>query len=84
MNLELFDSTGSFLGSVIQQSLSTVYNFEHIYLNTPLNAGKYTFRLSSDIPVEYGFAWRMTVVPEPSSLSLIMIAACGLAMRRRR
>ncbi|HAC92247.1 MAG TPA: hypothetical protein DCF63_16710 [Planctomycetaceae bacterium] len=84
MNLELFDSTGTFLGSVIQQSLSTVYNFEHIYLSTPLNAGEYTFRLSSDIPVEYGFAWRMTVVPEPSSLGLILIATCGLAMRRRR
>lgn len=84
MDLELFDSTGTFLGSVIQQSLSTVYNFEHIYLNSPLNSGKYTFRLSSTSPVDYGFAWRMTVVPEPSSWGLVLIAMCAWKMRRRR
>ena len=83
LDLELFDSTGSFLGLIVDSSLSTAYNLEHIYL-TDLAAGDYTFKISGDSAVNYGFSWRITTVPEPSSFALFGLVAFGLISRRRR
>ncbi len=86
LNLELFGSNDVFLGSLLQSSNSTAYNFEHIYLTNPLAAGKYTFRISGNVPVDYGFAWRMNFgfakAPEPSSLVLLVLGCTALFQRR--
>ena len=83
LDLELFDSSGSFLGSLVDSSLSTTYNYEHLYL-THLDPGNYTFRVSGDIATDYGFSWRITAVPEPSSLMLLSCLALGGLVHRRR
>lgn len=74
LELELFQSNGTFLNTLVQGSYSSDYSYEHIYLTDPLVSGKYTFRIRGDIPVHYGFSWRMsfdfTTTPEPSSLLL--------------
>jgi hypothetical protein len=58
LDLELYDSTGTFLGTLIDSSISTDYNVEHIYM-TGLAAGNYTFRISGDQATDFGFAWRV-------------------------
>ncbi|MEE9404260.1 MAG: PEP-CTERM sorting domain-containing protein [Algisphaera sp.] len=85
LDLELFDSSGNFLDSLIDASLSTAYNTEHIYL-TDLAAGDYTFRLSGDMATDYGFSWRMstTAVPEPASAAVLGLLTLGAFARRRR
>ena len=45
LDLQLFDSTASFLGSMLDQSVSTVDNVEHIY-RTNLGPGTYTLKVS--------------------------------------
>ncbi|MBL9165007.1 MAG: PEP-CTERM sorting domain-containing protein [Planctomycetaceae bacterium] len=59
LNLQLYDSTTSFMGSLVDQSISTVDNVEHIYLNS-LAAGTYTLKVSGAANWDYGLAWRMT------------------------
>ena len=59
LNLELFDSSGAFLGNLLDQSISTVDNVEHIY-QTNLGAGTYTLKVSGAAEWDYGLAWRMT------------------------
>ncbi len=81
LDLELFDSTGSFLGSLVDSSLSTDYNLEHIYL-TDLAAGTYTFRISGDAAADFGFAWRITTIPEPAGSVVLLIGALALIRRR--
>lgn len=83
LDLELYDSSGSFLGSLVDSSLSELYNYEHIYIED-LAAGSYTFKISGDLAVDYGFSWRINPVPEPGSFALVGFAMLGLAARRRR
>ncbi|MCY2980939.1 MAG: hypothetical protein NTU79_19915 [Planctomycetota bacterium] len=56
MDLKLFDSTTSFLGTEIGSSRSLVDNVEHIYLRN-LNAGLYTIQVSSTANSAFGLAW---------------------------
>ena len=56
MDLKLFDSTTSFLGTEIGSSRSLVDNVEHIYLRN-LNAGLYTIQVSSTGNSAFGLAW---------------------------
>jgi hypothetical protein len=83
LDLELFDSTGTFLGSLVDSSLSTLYNTEHIY-QRDLGPGNYTFRVSGDSAVDYGFSWRIGSVPEPGSVVFLGLGFAALAIRRRR
>lgn len=86
MNLEFYDSTGSFLGSMVDMSASSVDNVEHIYLQN-LTAGTYHLRVSSDINRDFGLAWRsnlVSAVPEPGSASLLSGILLTLLARRRR
>lgn len=83
LDLELYDSTGTFLGSLVDSSLSTEYNMEHIYL-TSLAEGNYTFRITGDSDTDFGFAWRISSVPEPTSGIVLGLGLIGLASRRRR
>lgn len=67
LNLQLYDSTTSFMGSLLDQSVSTVDNVEHIYLNS-LDAGTYTLKVSGAANWDYGLAWRMTTAfDEPNA-----------------
>ena len=81
LDLQLYDSSGTFMGSLVDQSISTDYNHEHIYL-TDLAAGRYTFRISGDSATDFGFAWQ--VVPEPSSGLLALACVSGMLLRRRK
>lgn len=83
LDLRLYDSTGTFLGTLIDSSLSTDYNTEHIFLED-LAGGSYTFRISGDIATDFGFSWRITAVPEPSSVIVLGIIGLGVMSRRRR
>lgn len=83
LDLELFDSSGSFLGSLVDSSLSTDYNHEHIYLQN-LAAGDYTFRITGDLATDYAFSWRIHAVPEPAAGGLLALLCAGFAVRRRR
>jgi hypothetical protein len=83
LDLELYDSTGTFMGSLLDSSLSTLYNYEHIYLQD-LAAGNYTFKVSGDSAVDYGFSWRIHPVPEPATVVFLGFGLAGLAARRRR
>jgi hypothetical protein len=47
------------MGTMLDQSVSTVDNVEHIYLNS-LGAGTYTLKVSGAANWDYGLAWRMT------------------------
>ncbi|QDT06709.1 hypothetical protein K227x_51250 [Rubripirellula lacrimiformis] len=82
LNLALFDSSGS----LIDQSISSVDNFEHIYL-TGLTEGNYRLHVSGDRAVDYGLAWRgslgVTAVPEPTTWFVAAVAITGVALRRR-
>ena len=54
MDLELYDSSGN----LVDSSVSTQYNIEHIYLEN-LPADDYTLRVVSDLDHDFGLAWRM-------------------------
>ena len=57
LNLEFYDSNGSFLGNLLDESKSTVDNVEHIYLQD-LDPGTYHLKISSDTNKDFGVAWR--------------------------
>lgn len=54
------------LGRIIDQSLSTVDNVEHIYL-TNLTPGNYTLTVSTDRARDFGLAWRMSTLSDAVS-----------------
>ena len=83
LDLELYDSSGTFLGSLLDSSLSTDYNAEHIFMQD-LATGSYTFRITGDSATDFGFSWRITAVPEPSSAVLLGLIGLGMMTRRRR
>jgi hypothetical protein len=61
LDLKLTDS----LGQIVDQSLSTIDNVEHIYIGAGqgvdhLDPGAYTLTISTDASKEFGLAWRMT------------------------
>jgi hypothetical protein len=59
LDLQFYNSTDSFLGALVDQSISTVDNVEHIY-QTNLGPGTYTLKVSGAANWDYGLAWRMT------------------------
>lgn len=83
-DLALLDSDGD----IIDQSISSVDNIEHIYTQG-LQSGRYSLRVSGDSNDAFGLAFRFstvtspTAVPEPSSLTLL-VACFGAAIVRRR
>ncbi len=84
LNLDLFDSSDSFLGTLVDSSNGSAYNNEHIFLRG-LSSGDYTFRISGDSATDFGFSWRINAVPEPSGLFLLSVfAATSMARRRRK
>jgi hypothetical protein len=84
MDLKFYDSSSSFLGTLLAQSISTEDNIEHIYM-TGLSAGTYTLAHTSDTDWDFGLAWRMETspIPEPAAFSLLA-ATTAILLRRRR
>jgi hypothetical protein len=66
LDLKFYDSTSGFLGSLVDQSISTVDNVEHIY-QTNLGPGTYTLAVSGAASWDYGLAWRMTTAFDQAS-----------------
>ena len=78
LDLALLDS----LGNVIDQSVSTVSNSEHIFLKD-LDPGSYRFRVSADSSTNFGLAWQINAIPEPGG-GLLASVMFGLYLTRRR
>ena len=81
LDLLLYDSSGSFMGTLLDSSVSTDYNYEHIYLRG-LSAGRYTLRITGGSAVDFGLAW--SAVPEPSGTLICGMLLLGALARRRR
>jgi len=80
MDLKLFNSTTSFLGTEIGSSLSLVDNVEHIYLKN-LSPGLYTIQVSSNANSAFGLAWNFAAVPEPSCIALLSVCSLFFLVR---
>lgn len=91
LSLELFDSSGGFLGSVVDQSDSLLDNVEHIYVQG-LQEGTYHLRVlnksTGSFDTDFGLAFRASrssiSVPEPSAVAALCVGICLIARRRRR
>ena len=59
LDLRFYNSTNSFMGTLVDQSISSVDNVEHIYL-TDLDPGTYTLKVTGAANWDYGLAWRMS------------------------
>ena len=84
-NLELFDSSSSFLGSLLDSSMATVGNVEHLYLNS-LGPGRYTLRVTTNSSRDFALAWRANAIPEPGSfvgLGFLTICLAAFLYRQR-
>ncbi len=82
-DMRLYDSTGSFMGTLLDSSLSTVDNIEHIYVND-LATGLYTLEITGDMDHDFALAWRINAVPEPSALGFCILLGMGICLSRRR
>lgn len=85
LDLQIYDSTDSFLGTLIDESVSTVDNVEHLYFDT-LSEGRYTIVVTGDQDRDFALAWSssFTAVPEPGSALVLAIGAVGVSVIRRR
>lgn len=61
LDLSFYDSTASFMGTLLDQSASTVDNVEHIY-RTNVGPGTYTLKVTGAANWDYGLAWRMSTL----------------------
>ena len=59
LDLEFYRSTGGFLSQLIDSSVSTVDNVEHVYVSS-LGPGTYTLKVSGAANWDFGLAWRMS------------------------
>lgn len=84
LNLMLYDSSSSFLGSLSGQSISTVDNTEHLFLQG-LGTGEYTIAVSGlSGATNYALAWQFTAVPEPTGLASLLTISWIFCLRRQR
>jgi hypothetical protein len=61
IDLRLYDSSSGFLAQLVDESVSTNHNIEHVY-QPMLAPGRYTLEVRTDSPHGYAIAWRATVV----------------------
>jgi hypothetical protein len=74
-------------GNLIASSLSIVENVEHLHIPVPSDGapGDYViqvYRTSGNTLTDYGLAW--WTVPEPGTMSIVLIVMSFSALRRRR
>jgi hypothetical protein len=71
---------------VIDQSVSTVDNVEHIWVPAGLNAGRYAWHVEVNGPgtADYGLAWQVnfTPIPEPGAVFVVAIVVWVVGRRR--
>lgn len=84
LDLTLYAASGFTIGSMIDESISTVDNLEHLY-TLGLASGRYALGVTSDVSTDYALAWRVDVVSVPESGTLVFcLFGIGLMMRGRR
>ncbi len=66
LDLAFYDSTTTFLGTLVDESLSTIDNVEHIY-QTGLGPGTYTLKVSGATARDFGLAWRLNTLFDVAS-----------------
>ena len=71
---------------LLDASISSVDNVEHIHYAAGLAPGEYALQVKSDLAeIDYGLAWHSTAIPEPAAAALLTaLAAAHLFIRRRR
>ena len=87
LNLKLYNvTTGFTLGTVIDQSISTVDNVQHLWEANGLSAGRYAWHVevSGTGSADFALAWQANFVPVPEPTAVLAAAAVVLAMGRRR
>ncbi|MEX0774413.1 MAG: hypothetical protein WD042_01740 [Phycisphaeraceae bacterium] len=85
LSLFLYSADGFTLDQLLDSSVSTVDNVEHIYYTDGLGPGRYALQVTSDtLGSEYGLAWVSTTIPEPATWLVVMIIGPGLLGRRSR
>ncbi len=91
LNLVLFDVTGNQVVSALgASSLSTTENTENIFFDGLISGNRYEIRVETaagpaPFDWDYGLAWRIASIPEPSGVALSLLAALtALAARRGR
>jgi len=80
LDLKLYSADGFVLGDLVDQSISSIDNVEHIY-STYLAAGRYAFEIAGVSGVEYSLAWQ--TIPEPTTLGLLAVSFFAVIRRRR-
>lgn len=85
LTLALYEAEDFSIGSLVSQSISSIENFQYLYLEG-LTAGRYALEIASldaDLTT-YGLSWMLTPVPEPSTLAWLIAIALGLLILRRK
>ena len=83
LDLKFYDSSLSFMGSLVGESISTIDNVEHLYFEN-LAAGKYTIAVENIAgATDFALGWRFTAVPEPNGFAICGLAI-SLVLRSRR
>jgi hypothetical protein len=83
LDLRLYAASGFTLGSLLEQSVSSINNTELIW-SQGLASGRYALEVSADTSaIPYGLAWTVAV-PEPGAWLLVAMAAAGGCLIRRR
>lgn len=74
---------GFTLSSLVQQSISTNQSLEYLWV-TGLAAGRYALKVNSVLGnSDYAVSWQANVVPEPSTLGLVVLGGILVIVRRR-
>jgi hypothetical protein len=56
LDLKLYAADGYSLGSLLEESVSTIDNIEHVF-RRGLTSGHYALTISSDLPADFALAW---------------------------
>ena len=83
LDLKLYNASGFTIGALLESSVSAVDNTELVY-RTGMSPGRYALAISSDTSgIDYGLAW-VSQVPEPGTISLLLIGALGIGFQSLR
>lgn len=84
-DMRFYDSSGTFLGTLLDQSVATAGNVEHLFFNS-LGPGRYTLRITTNMNYSFALAWSSKAIPEPlAGVSLVLASTLlGVGYRSRR
>lgn len=85
LDLRLFTLAAGSPDQLLDDSLSTLDNVEHIYFTDGLGPGEYALEVTSDLAgIDYGLAWHSVAIPEPNAATLLVVGLAAGYRRRRR